>query len=928
MAECTFHLVSPLAGIRRVEDSEEGGDLPDEPATPKLWNAQPFPMPPAAPLPTHPAGCARAMPLTKWVRRMHGTGAGATTEAGFWIPQEPAAEEETAGTPTEQTQLTSTGAEKGEDADDVVPAAQLLSLPAGIPERLAVECDGQPGDFIIRSQRVWSDDKDLSLLDYAQLSGNTRWEESVMVCPGGDEEKVALHVWLAAHNLDAATLRTLAANFKGHKLYVAQQKQAVKEENEGAGKGSEGVQQAPASDGGATKADPEKMPRQRPRKRTMTAQHDAEGAPEEGPQPDAVMDAVTAALRPAGKQASSSDGVRPPAKLRRLNSLHSSADLAQTGVDGEEAPAPVAPPLVQGHTPSELVGRWCRVWWPEDAEWYIGAIREYSASRGQHRVWYEMDGEAEWINLIREARNDRVQLLPGSVRSAWPPAPPPLTGQAGLPAAPPAGEQVEQEDEAPVVAPVRRQVQPATASSPVADTRSGPAEGAAAVGRRVSIYSAGEERFFHGTVRTYRADQGKHMILYEDGHADWVVLADEVVVWPAPKQRATAPAGTVPGAKPRSVPAGVPDFLPVCCNAVSGILDVKRLVVTVNGVEMSAGEFERQGGRAATRKWKSSIKLDVGNGVPGMSLESWMIQMGMEPPRPPRPTRATADAVRRRQTGARGQKPTQQAKQPQRRLQDTGTDAKRRPHHRSGCMCIVCRQARKAERVAKIAATTTANRGGAAKEEEEEEEPKGLRYGKRAFLEAVMQLPGAGARPHTLHEVPLSRCWAPAEWIMHRARQHAARDAQSRGDAAPSTATSAALHSALAVTSSPVVDSNLAAQFSLGPGAAGAGRALTMKEKLELCNATEHERIAFGKSGIHGWGLFARLPIRQDTMVVEFRGELLRRTVADAREVRYVEEGADCYIFNLDDDVVLDATQAGTIARFIVSCAMGFLNLA
>ena len=100
---------------------------------------------------------------------------------------------------------------------------------------------------------------------------------------------------------------------------------------------------------------------------------------------------------------------------------------------------------------------------------------------------------------------------------------------------------------------------------------------------------------------------------------------------------------------------------------------------------------------------------------------------------------------------------------------------------------------------------------------------------------------------------------------------------------------------------------------------------LTLKDKLELCNATERERLTFGKSGIHGWGLFAKLPLRQDSMVVEFRGELLRRSVADAREAHYLSAGVDCYIFNLDDDVVLDATMAGTIARFTVSSFVMFL---
>ena len=59
-------------------------------------------------------------------------------------------------------------------------------------------------------------------------------------------------------------------------------------------------------------------------------------------------------------------------------------------------------------------------------------------------------------------------------------------------------------------------------------------------------------------------------------------------------------------------------------------------------------------------------------------------------------------------------------------------------------------------------------------------------------------------------------------------------------------------------------------QVSLGPGV-HEGRPLSVREKLDLCNATERSRLAFGKSGIHGWGLFARLPMKQDSMVTEYR---------------------------------------------------------
>ena len=53
-------------------------------------------------------------------------------------------------------------------------------------------------------------------------------------------------------------------------------------------------------------------------------------------------------------------------------------------------------------------------------------------------------------------------------------------------------------------------------------------------------------------------------------------------------------------------------------------------------------------------------------------------------------------------------------------------------------------------------------------------------------------------------------------------------------------------------------------------------------------------------------------------MVIEYRGERVRRTVADARERRYRAAGMDCYLFTVDDDVVVDATRRGTIGRFTV----------
>ncbi|XP_042059183.1 histone-lysine N-methyltransferase ATX2-like isoform X1 [Salvia splendens] len=94
---------------------------------------------------------------------------------------------------------------------------------------------------------------------------------------------------------------------------------------------------------------------------------------------------------------------------------------------------------------------------------------------------------------------------------------------------------------------------------------------------------------------------------------------------------------------------------------------------------------------------------------------------------------------------------------------------------------------------------------------------------------------------------------------------------------------------------------------------------LSVADKYNHMKETYRRRLAYGKSRIHGFGVFTKLPYKAGDMVIEYTGEIIRGSVADRREHLSYDKlvGAGTYIFRVDDNRVLDATKAGSIAQLI-----------
>lgn len=209
----------------------------------------------------------------------------------------------------------------------------------------------------------------------------------------------------------------------------------------------------------------------------------------------------------------------------------------------------------------------------------------------------------------------------------------------------------------------------------------------AAIGHSVAIWWEGDQMWYHGSIKGFTEEGSKHLIYYDDGEMEYLDLSRDRVFWkdlpgrvisplgsdmpeddalatPAPVRTATAAdsmlalAAAGDAAQEPAAPAvargPVPDTVPVVCNSSRAVFDVKRTIVLLGeGRECTPTEFERLAGKGASKKWKASLRVDKGGGVPGPTMGDWLVDAGLDNPRAPRPKAAPAMHAARRQQVAR-----------------------------------------------------------------------------------------------------------------------------------------------------------------------------------------------------------------------------------------------------------------------------------
>lgn len=91
------------------------------------------------------------------------------------------------------------------------------------------------------------------------------------------------------------------------------------------------------------------------------------------------------------------------------------------------------------------------------------------------------------------------------------------------------------------------------------------------------------------------------------------------------------------------------------------------------------------------------------------------------------------------------------------------------------------------------------------------------------------------------------------------------------------------------------------------------------RSRSEVMNSFDHyDHLIVANSKIHGKGIFTPVQIKEKTLIMEYKGEIIGKLVSDKREKFYIKNNFDSiYMFTVSDDMIIDATMTGNKARYI-----------
>ncbi|GMT20789.1 hypothetical protein PFISCL1PPCAC_12086, partial [Pristionchus fissidentatus] len=90
--------------------------------------------------------------------------------------------------------------------------------------------------------------------------------------------------------------------------------------------------------------------------------------------------------------------------------------------------------------------------------------------------------------------------------------------------------------------------------------------------------------------------------------------------------------------------------------------------------------------------------------------------------------------------------------------------------------------------------------------------------------------------------------------------------------------------------------------------------------------------VYLARSKIQGLGLYAKRDIDMGSMIIEYKGEIIRAEVCEMREKRYFAQNRGTYMFKASEECIIDATMKGGPARYVnhscdPNCATQIMHL-